>query len=239
MGSPAMDLTALGRSLSATLVSGPSREVVNRCAWAMARANDPTPFYLDIRAEDGRADVGSPSELGWVNPDQLFVVAPGEARPHPPVGARTIASVIRADDPHVTVAELSDFLQMPAAVQEMIGLHSGGIGRPAFVIANCDRVATYYPTAPQIIRRVLEVFLRRGVLPVFTTINTPGTRKDAFEFAFEVTPAHRSGWRSGRLVCERAPHDAPFKVGDAVPLEDMPVLADALQGRSAPRTTFL
>lgn len=228
------DLAALGQGASATFVYGASREIVGLCAWAMARANDPAPFWLDIRAENGRADPGSPPELGWINADQLFVLAAAQAKPQSAVGPKTIASIIRSDEPDSAVAELSDFLSLPSAVQEMIGLHAGGVGRPAFVIANGDRVRPYYPADTGGVRRILDVLLHQGVLPIFTSTPPPGAGRMAFDFVFEVRASDRTAREPGMLHCEKAPAGSTFRAGESSPLRDFSALADALDRRRVP-----
>ncbi|MCI4360181.1 MAG: hypothetical protein L3J91_00595 [Thermoplasmata archaeon] len=224
-------LTVLGGPPSTTFVFGSSRELVGICAWAMARANDPTPFWLDIRGDDGRPDPGTPAALGWINPDQLFVLSAVEARPTPRVGARTIANVLRADESHEIIAELSEFVMLPSTVQEMIALHTGGGTRPAFVIANVDRVRSEYPTDPAGVRRILDVLVHQGVLPIFTSTPPPGPGRRAFDFVFEVRAADRRHWRGGELICEKAPDGSGFRTGSSVRLEDLPEVANSIQGR--------
>ncbi len=230
----APQLSVLGKGAWATFIYGASRDVVDRCAWAFARANDPAPFWLDIRADDGRADAGTPPDLGWINVDQLFVLAIADARPQASVGARTIASVIRSDESESVVAEFADFLRLPSAIQEVIGLHTGGPTRPAFVFANGDRVRSDYPKEPAGVRPIIDVLLHQGVLPIFTSTPPPGAGRMAFDFVFEVRASSLAEWKEGTLFCERAPSATGFEAGNGVPLASLPGIAAALDGRPTP-----
>ena len=232
MGRPAgPDLTSLSRGQWAIMITGPSREVLGRCAWALARANDPAPFWLDVREAGGKADPGSPPALGWLNADQLYTVAPTQVRPPSAVGPQVLAQVIRSDEPDSAVAELSEFLRLPSPVQEMIGLHPSGAGRPAFVIANGDRVRSYWPEDPQGVRPILDALLRQGVLPIFTATPPAGPGRMAFDLVFDLRGARPGDWRSGVLFCEKAPPDSTFHTGEATPLGKIPEFVAALEGR--------
>jgi hypothetical protein len=231
------DLSAVGKGPSATILVGPSREVLGRCAWALARANDPTPFWLDIREIGGHPDAGSPPDLGWLNADQLYIVAPTEVRPPSAVGPQVIARVIRSDEPDSAVAELSDFLRLPSPVQEMIGLHTAAVGRPAMVIANGDRVRHYWPEDELGVRPILDALLRHGVLPIFTVTPPAGAGRLAFDFVFDIRGTRPGDWRSGVLYCEKAPEGSAFRIGDSTPLADIPEFVTALEGRPLAEST--
>jgi hypothetical protein len=231
------DLSSLGKGDWATYLYGPSREVVGRFAWAMARANDPTPFWLDIRADDGRPDAGTPPALGWINPDQLFIVAPTQAKPELGVDPWTMAQVIRSDEPGSAITDLNDFLRLPSAVQEILGLHTGGGTRSALVIANGDRVRTYWPVEPAGVRPVLDTMLHQGVLPIFTAAPPAGPGRIAFDFVFQIRGIERGDWRSGALHCERAPKDSGFRSGQTIPVAEIGALVSALEARPLTEST--
>ena len=200
----------------------------------MARANDPTPFWLDIRGDDGRADPGTPPALGWINADQLFVLITAQAKPQASVPPQALASVIRSDEPASVIAEFAEFLRLPSTVQEIIGLHTGGSTRPAFVIANGDRVRSYYPTEPGGVRRILDVLLHQGVQPLFTSTPPPGPGRMAFDHVFEVRAPSLARWEAGELYCEKAPAGSSFESGRSVRLIELPGLKEVLTGRAVP-----
>jgi hypothetical protein len=238
MGHPTgLDLTSLGKGRWATMITGPSREVLGRCAWALARANDPAPFWLDIRGDNGRPDPGSPPELGWLNADQLFIVAPTQVKPPSAVGPQVIARVIRSDVPDSDVAELFEFLRLPSPVQEMIGLHPEGVGRPAFVIANGDRVRSDWPEDARGVRPILEAFLKLGILPILTATPPAGAGRLAFDFVFDLRGTRPGNWRAGVLFCEKAPEGSGFQVGHSTSLGDVPEFVTALEGRPLAEST--
>jgi hypothetical protein len=200
----------------------------------MARANDPAPFWLDVRSADGRPDPGSPPALGWINPDQLFVVLPDQARPQPAVAPGAVARILRSDDPDPTGVDLFDFLSLPSSLQEMIGLQRGGLRRTIFVIANGDRVRSSYPRNVSGVRRILDVLVRQGVSPIFTSTGPPGPGRWAFDFVFDVRARDLIPGPSDVLFCERAPVGAPFRTGGSARLVDLPAIVAALAGRPSP-----
>jgi hypothetical protein len=230
------NLASLGKGPWATFLYGPSRAVLGRVAWALARANDPTPFWVDIQADDGRPDPGAPPDLGWINPDQLFLVAPRHAKPQSSVGAGAIARVIRSDEAGSAIADLSEFLRLPPSVQEMISLHAGGGARPALVIANADRVRSDWPTDVAGVRPILDVMVRQEVVPIFTATPPPGPGRMAFDFVFEIRGTEPPDWRSGVLYCEKAPAATSFRRGDSTRLVDIPEVRSALTTRPTAET---
>jgi hypothetical protein len=225
-----VDLGVLTRRPWATFLWGDSRPVINRVLYALARANDPSPYWLDIRSEGEATPGPGPVELGWIPEDHLFVTRqPAEARPQNRIDEFALWSVVRADEPMKVVARLSDFLRLPSIAQEIIAEMGSAPGAHVVAVANSDRVRAYYPTVPEGIRPVLTPFLDAGLYPFFGATSTPGEARWAFDFVFEVRAARLSSWESGWLVCEKAPVDTPFRRHETIPLRAVHEIAGALR----------
>ena len=229
---PALDFHVLGRGPWGTFLYGWSRPVVDRIAYAMARANDPNPTWLDIRDADGGSDLASPSDLGWIPKDHLFFVSPTDAMPQDATASRVLWSVVRSDEPSAVIAGLTDFLRLPPTVQVAVSQVGREPARPVVVIANSDRVRDYYPREPAGVRPIIDAILQAGVLPVFAAVGPPGTGRSAFDFVFEVRAADLGGWRAGSLVCHKAPPGTSLPLDLPIPLSSLPQVVEALDLRS-------
>ncbi len=213
-----VDFRALGTGAYGTFLYGESRPLVDRLGYAMARANDPNPTWVDIRDPQGASDVSSPSELGWVAEDHLFFVSPAEARPQDAEANMALWTVVRSDDPEATVGGLTDFLRLPPKVQVAVSRMDASAPRPVFVVANSDRVREYYPKEATGVRPIIDAMLQAGVLPIFAAVGAPGEGRAAFDFVFEVSSPHANDWRAGSLTCHKAPAGTPIPVDVPIPL---------------------
>lgn len=233
---PAPDLAFLARRPSATFLWGESRSVITRVVYALARANDPRFYWLDIRQRGTDSDGPGPVELGWVPAEHVFLTEePVEAAPQHAVGNLALWSVVRSDEPEKVVAGLSDFLRLPPIAQEILSRFGIGEGPHVVVVANSDRVRGYYSQAPRDVRHVLEPFLAGEVSPFFSALAPPGEGRWSFDHVFEVKATDLARWAEGTLKCEQAPEGSPFHVGESLPLASIPELARALRGEEQPR----
>ncbi len=227
-------LAALTEGPWGTLVWGGCRPVVNRVLFALAEANDPSPYWLDIQDPSEGAEDGGPVRLGWIRPDHLYLTAGlDEARPQESLGNLAIGNLVRSDEPGRTILKLAEFVRLPEVAQKVISL-LGTDGAPHVIsIANSDRIRDSFPLDPAEVRHVFDAFLDAHLHPFFS-VTGPGTeRRWASDFVFEVTATGLDRWKDGALVCEKAPGGSPFRPGGAYPLHAVPAIARAL-GDSTP-----
>jgi hypothetical protein len=225
------DLAALGSGAHGVFLYGTSRTVLLRVAYALARANDPHPYWVAVRDPDDRLDAPGPLELGWIPDDHLFVLSRTEAKPQDAVSNLALWTVVRSDEPDSVIADLTDFLRLPPAVQEALSRYGQENYRPVFVVANTDRVRDYYPTTEAGVRAIVESMLHSGVIPIFTAVGPPGPGRMAFDCVFEVVAPDLQHWREGHLLCERSFEGAPFRSQQKVPLTSVPLIVAALEGK--------
>jgi hypothetical protein len=239
MGSPpasAFDLAALGEGTSSTFLYGRSRAVVNRLLYAMARAIDPEPIWLDLSPGAlGPGDDAGPVELGWVPRERLFVTWDiREARPQSAVGQSALMRVVRADDPSGSVARLADFVRLPPIAQEVISRVDVGVPRHALAVANSDRVRRDYPNTIDGVRPIVTQLLEAPLCPLFGVQGVPGPGRMAFSYVFEVRAADVAHWRDGTLVVEKTPRDAPIPNGQEIRLIEIPGLEKVFGAAQGP-----
>lgn len=234
-GSYRIDFRALGAGPYGTFLYGDSRPLVDQLSYAMARVNDPNPTWVDIRDPEGRADPASPSALGWVAEDHLFYVSPTEAKPQDAEANMALWTVVRSDEPDAVIAGLTDFLRLPPTVQVAVSRMGTSAPRPVFVVANSDRVRSYYPTEPAGVRPIIEAMLRSGVLPIFAAVGPPGPGRSAFDFVFEVKSRDPGDWRTGSLTCHKAPPGSPIPLDLPIPLPSLSQAVELLERPARPK----
>ena len=229
MGSPpasSLDLAALGEGSSSTFLYGRSRAVVNRLLYAMARAIDPEPFWVDLAPGAlGRGDDAGPVELGWVPHERLFLTWDlAQARPQSAVGNAALLSMVRADDPSGSAARLADFVRLAPIAQEVISRVDVGVPRHALAVANSDRVRGDYSNTIDDVRPIVTQLLQAPLCPLFGSRGVPGPGRMAFRYVFEVRATDVAHWRDGTLVVEQAPRGAPTPSGREIRLTEIPGL---------------
>jgi hypothetical protein len=232
-GDSSLPLGSMSRRSWATFLWGDSRAVLNRVLYAMVRANDSSPFWLDIRGPADAPSEPGPVELGWIPPDRLFVTEePAEARPQNAVGNLALATFVRSDEPPQVLTHLSDFLRLPPIAQEIVSRLERADACHVVAIANTDRVRRDYPTTVEEVRHVIEPFLAAPILPFMAATSPPGDGRWAFDFVIEVRAKDLTHWREGLLLVEKAPPDSGFVKGRRVPLPSVPDLARVLESSS-------
>jgi hypothetical protein len=229
-----LDLATLGSGSFGTFLHGSSRTVLLRVAYALARANDSQPYWVDVRDPNDYLDPPGPVELGWIPDDHLFVVSRSEAKPQDAVSNLALWTVVRSDEPRSVIGGLTDFLRLPPPIQEVLSRYGRESYRPVFVVANTDRVREYYPRNASGVRGVVEAMKQGGVIPLFASLGPPGPGRFAFDLVFEVQATDLAHWREGSLVCERSFEGAPYQPGVRIQLDSMPAVVASLEGRKDP-----
>lgn len=214
----------------ATFLWGDPRSVLNRVLYAMVRANDPAPFWLDIRGPDPAPAEPGPVELGWIAQERLFLTRePAEARPQNAPRSSALLNVVRSDEPEVVIARLSDFLRLPSIAQEVVSRLGASGGQHVVAIANSDRVRQDYPKTAEGVRPVIEAFLAGPVLPFFAATSPPGEGRWAFDFVFELRARDLAHWEDGLLIPEKVRPEGRFEVGRSIRLGSLPELREAFR----------
>ncbi|MFZ0830487.1 MAG: hypothetical protein WCB18_03440 [Thermoplasmata archaeon] len=238
MGAPqaahSLDLSTFGSGSFGTFLHGLSRTVLLRVAYALARANDSQPYWVDVRDPNDYLDPPGPVELGWIPDDHLFVVSRSEAKPQDAVSNLALWTVVRSDEPRSVIGGLTDFLRLPPPIQEVLSRYGRESYRPVFVVANTDRVREYYPRNEVGVRAIVEAMVNGGVTPIFASLGPPGPGRFAFDLVFQVEAADLSHWREGSLVCERSFEGAPYQPGQAIRFDSIPGMVAVLEGRKDP-----
>lgn len=224
------DLSVFRRDSPAIFLYGSSRTVVLRTAYALARANDAEPYWVDVRDPSDALEPPGPVELGWIPENHLFVVARSEAKPQDAVSNLAIWTVIRSDEPQAVIGGLADFLRLPKSIQDALSQYGQEIQRPVFVVANVDRVRESYPRDVSGVRGVIDAMLHAGVAPIFAALGPPGPGRFAFDLVFEVQAQDLDHWRDGFLRCERSAEGLGFRSDQQIPLRSHPGLVAALEG---------
>ena len=226
----APSLTALSRRPWATFVWGDSRPVLNRVLFAMVRANDSSPYWLDIRGPANVASEPGPVELGWISQDRLFLTGqPSDARPQHVGGNPQLLTLVSPEEPAPVLASISDFLRLPPIAQEIVSRVERTQTCHVVAIANSDRVRFEYPMNVQGVRRFIDAFLAAPILPFFCATSPPGPGRWAFDFVFEIRANDLTSWREGVLVPEKAPAGTGFPIGQPIPLPSIPEMSRAFR----------
>lgn len=238
MGRPAasLDLAVLGQGNTSTFLYGQSRAVVNRLLYAMARAVDPDPIWLDLGPGSlGPGEDAGPVELGWVPNERLFVTWDvDQARPQNAVGNMALSSVVRADEPPESVARLADFVRLAPIAQELISRVAAGAPRHALAIANSDRVRGDYPHSVDGIQPIVTALVEASLCPLIGAQGVPGPGRMAFGYVFEVRAKDVAHWRDGTLLLEKAPSGASTPVGVEMALANVPGLREVFEATPRP-----
>lgn len=230
-----LGLEALGSKGASTFLYGTSRAVVNRLLYAMARAVDPEPIWVDLGPGSlgGKNDAG-PVELGWIPSHRLFLTWDTEqARPQDAVGNLALSGVVRADEPAESVTRLADFVRLAPLVQELISRVDAAGPRHALAVANSDRVRGDYPNTVNGIEPIVKALIEAPFCPFFGAQGVPGPGRMAFSYVLEVRARDVAHWRDGSLVIEKSPSRERGASPETIDLIDIPGLADVFEAAPA------
>lgn len=212
-------------------VGGPSRQVVNGVAFALAEMIDLTPFWLDVREAATSTDAPDPGNLGWIPPDRLFVSEGGRGLEALTTKAdSTLWTIVRSDEPASVLTHLTDFLRLPELLQEIIAAAGPNGGPKAVVAANSDRFAHLFPRTAEGLQRFLGTLAASSLSIVAAHTGRVGPARFGFRTVFRVEVAAAERWMEGTLVCEQGIDHGPFAAGRSNRLSDVPGIARVFTG---------
>lgn len=226
---PRLDFRDLRTAHRVPVFWGPSRSVLNRVMFGVARAVSPSPYWVEIRGREPETDQAGPADLGWIAPDRLFHLGDStgsSARGSPPSVEFALISFLR--DP--TTEPIAKAMRLPPLARPLGPEPSPSAPLNVVAVANVDRIDQLYPETPGAMRAVVRAFVGANLAPFFSTLR-PSQRRAAADFVFEVTPTHLSNWNAGKLVCEKAPEGSSWKLGDSISLRSLPSVTAALSGK--------
>jgi hypothetical protein len=235
-GAPTFELTALGRGGLSTFLWGESRAVVNRLLYAMVRAVDPEPFWLDLSPARSPGEEPGPAELGWIPNDRLFRADdPDLARPQDAVANLALVNVVRSDEPSPSAAKVADFARLAPIAQEIIRRVGSDGPRHALAVSNSDRVRGDYPHSVEGIQPIVAALLDAPLTPFIAAQGIPGAGRMAFAYVFEVRAEDLAHWSEGALCPEKVPRESALRLGEPVPLRNIPGLSAVFTATSVPK----
>jgi len=233
---PTLDLSTFAEDGFSTFLWGSSRAVVNRLLFAMVRAHDPEPIWLDLRGRELADGEPGPVELDWIPRDHLYLAEePASARPQDAIANMALWTVVRADEPDAAVSRLADFVRLPPIAQQILQRADVGAARHALAVANSDRVRGEYPTTVEGVRPIVRALMDGPLLPFFGAVGPPGAGRMAFDLVFEVRAPDLAHWGDGTLLAEKVPPGHPVRLGTPIRLRDIAGLASAFGSAPGPK----
>ncbi|MGA8663598.1 MAG: hypothetical protein WB809_00795 [Thermoplasmata archaeon] len=223
------DLRAVGAGPWATFLHGSSREVLHRVAYAFGAATHPSLYWVSICEEGIPPMAEDPIRLGWVTEERHYTLATPDARPQDAVANMALGTVLRSDESESNLAEFTDFIRLPGVIQDAVSRSGVDPPRPVLVVADTDRVRSYYPTDVEGVRHVIDPFRRNQMLCIFTAVGSPGAGRMAFDFVFKVQADSLARWRAGQLIVEKAPVGTSFHTGESYVLAQIPGMEAAFE----------
>jgi hypothetical protein len=217
-GSPTQRLRSLAARPTSALVTGESRPVVNRIVYALARLNDPAFVWVDLQPKQSLLDPDSPTALGWVPPDRMFLIEQTEE-----VQPRVPAVGGQSAPPPTGIERLP-----PVARRAIESRRARGGGAMVVAFPNADYARRFYGPETERVRPFVDAFREVGMTAVFASVASPPAARKAFEFVFDIRADSRARWEQGSLVCETAPKWGPLLPGESIPLRVVPEIASAL-----------
>ncbi len=220
--------SAAARPPHSVLVHGRSRPLVNLLLYAVAGETTPGFHWLDLRpASDPPAD-WDPVQLGWLDAHRSWVADPGEALAADHARANAaLFELIRSDEPPEVLARLTDFLRLPATMQNILASISAGDEPSLLAVANADRVSESIPDAA--LEPILAAFgwLRCSLYVGYAGPELP--RTEGFGTVLRIDGTSLADWSQARVRFERGGPELPTPTKDSVPVSELPFVARVFQ----------
>jgi len=210
-------------------VYGPSRPLVNLTIFALASNTNPEFHWVEIGSRNEPRMPCDPIRLGWIPPDRLWLVDVPEAlRPSDPASRASLAGVIRPDEPVDSLRQFVEFLRLPDTSQRIIASQVPNGHPGVVVVTNAHRADSVF-SADQV-PSILEVHRNAGISVMVGYGAAPGPQRDLFDFVFRIQGEDKfaQDWKTNQLVCEKGISSGPLRDLRAIPLPQIPILADVV-----------
>jgi hypothetical protein len=210
-------------------VYGPSRALVNLTIFALASNTNPEFHWVEIGSRNEPRTPCDPVQLGWIPADRLWLVdAPEALRPNDAALRASLSDVIRPDEPVDSLRQFTEFLRLPDGSQRIIASQVPN-GHPGVVVVTNAHRADCVFSADQV-PSILEVHRNAGFSVMVGYGDAPGPQRDLFDFVFRIEGEDKvpQDWKTNQLVCEKGIFSGPLRDLRAVPLPEIPILAEVV-----------
>lgn len=209
------------------LVYGPSRPLVNLTVFALAVSANPEFHWVEITTPNEPRMPCDPIQLGWIPESRLWLVdVPEVLRPNESAGSSSLVGLIHPDEPADSLRQLTEFLRLPEGSQKIIASQVPNGHPGVVVVTNVHRVGSIF-SAKQV-PSILAVHRNAGFSVMASCGVAPGPDRDLFDFVFRLQGEdnHPQDWKKSQLVCEKGISSGPLRNLRAVPLSQIPILAE-------------
>lgn len=191
-------------SNDSVLFWGGNRVTTVAAATALSQRADPSFLWLDVRGPDAEGDGIARFLSPRIPADRRQAAgASSEMAPNAAPLARSVASVVRAEEGDVALAGLIDFLRLPPAVQRLVSRRLPN-GRPVtLLITGADRVAHFYLERAEFTRGYAETLKSLGVKLVVSYTGLARRDRFAFDHSFRIEDPVAEDWASAVLCTDR------------------------------------
>ncbi len=217
-----------GAAPGSTFVYGPCRPLVNLLLYAAAETAGPPFHWLDIREPSAEIEKLDPAELGWIDAGHLWAVDPVEA--FAPDNARANAALfelIRSDEPPETLARLSEFLRLPARLQQILARDPRSAGPGVIAVANADRTRRAFSEG--LLPPILEAVAGAGFALYVGYGGSGPAAREAFQSVLRVDGPRLERWADATVTLERGRGLAGLRPREPARIADLPSLRSVLQ----------
>jgi hypothetical protein len=200
-----------------------SRRAGHVLAFALARFIDPAFRWVTIRESTAEPS----AEESWVHrllPEARIPqpVAVAELAEGPRVSRETFDSMIRPEGAAAERTALDHLYLLPTRIQEIFDEEAVSSRPRTVVVANTNRIRLFYPTDPDRLRVMIEIFPRNGISVIATSMPPPYEGRYGFSIALRVDVDSAEGWRKARLVIEKGLPSGEVRTGATFGSEELP-----------------
>ncbi len=205
-----------------------SRRAGHVLAFAIAKFVDPSFRWITIRETAAEPSV----EESWVHrilPDARIPapVSVSDLGEGPRVSRETFDSLIRPEGAMSERVALDHFLLLPPRIQRMLDEGEAPTIPRAIVVANTNRIRLFYPSDPDRLRALMEVFPRNGISIITTSLPPPYEGRYGYAIALRLDVESADEWRKAHLVVEKGLPSGELRTGASFSSEELPWYLEA------------
>ena len=205
-----------------------SRRAGHVLAFAIATFIDPSFLWITVRESTAEPSV----EESWVHrllPDPRIPapVSVSDLGEGPRISRETFDSMIRPEEAMTERVALDHFLLLPPRIQRMLDEAEPSSGPRAVVVANTNRVRLFYPSDPDRLRALMDVFPRNGISIITTSIPPPFEGRYGYAIALRLDVRSAEEWRTAELVVEKGLSSGKLRTGATFTSEELPWYLEA------------